>query len=207
MQRTGTTSIGDFFRSFNYKVAGYSVSKKNKWSYLYSKGDFESIFNSKDFKSSLVFEDDPWWLPEFYKVLYHRFPGSKFILFIRDSDAWFESMMKHSDGKTLGNTKLHSKIYRREKEFYDLLSEQELLDYNETVIDNLLELKNHKEQYKELYEIRNKEIIQFFQKENVNSLFIGQLEDPDKWKKLAAFFKLNLPEAFHIHSNQSKKVQ
>src|SRR5690554_7497619 len=96
MQRTGTTSVGKFFKEYGFKVAGWNVSNRNKWSYSWELGDFETIFNSKDFKDNQVFEDDPWWLPEFYKVLYHRFPDSKFILFTRNEDAWFNSMMNHS---------------------------------------------------------------------------------------------------------------
>ena len=115
MQRSGTTSVGDFFSSFGYPVARNSIAWKNKWSKHWYNGDYDSIFSSKEFNSYQVFEDDPWWLPEFYKVLYHKFPNAKFILLTRDSESWFNSMLSHSKGKTLGNTKLHCKIYRREK--------------------------------------------------------------------------------------------
>src|SRR4051812_25436491 len=99
MQRSGTTSVGEFFMHFGYKVATWGVGGRNKWDYLWYIGDYERIFNSEDFKSHEVFEDAPWWLPGFYKILYHCFPDSKFVLLTRESQSWFESMKKHSGGK------------------------------------------------------------------------------------------------------------
>jgi hypothetical protein len=202
-QRTGTTSVGVFFKQFGYKVADWTISNKNKWSYKWDRGDFEAIFNSKDFKNNQVFEDDPWWLPEFYKVLYHRFPNAKFILFTRNPEDWFKSMEKHSNGKTLGNTKRHCKVYRRELDFYNLLDYNERLHYDEKQIDNLLSLDGYKEHYIKLYNLRNTEIIEFFKKENSKSLVHCELEDKNKWKKLGDFFKLDVPENFEVHANKS----
>lgn len=204
MQRTGTTSVGEFFKINNYKVAGWPVSNKNKWSYYWENGDFEKIFKSKDFINNQVFEDDPWWLPEFYKVLYHRFPKAKFILLTRDPNTWFQSMLSHSNGKILGNTKRHCKVYRREEDFYNLIDENELSNYNEKNIDNLLSLEGYDEHYKAIYELRNKEIISFFNKVSPNSLFTCKLEDPLKWKKLAQFMKIEISENFEVHANKSK---
>lgn len=204
IQRTGTTSVGEFFKHNGFKVADWSCSRKNDWSFLWEKGDFEAIFDSNDFIFNQVYEDDPWWFPEFYKVLYHRFPGSKFILFTRDSDKWFKSMLSHSEGKTLGNTKRHCKIYRREDEFFKLFNENERLNYNEKIIDNLLALEGHKTHYKNIYEIRNKEISEFFMKNAPNSLFKCELEDPKKWERLADFIGLKIEPNFDVHANKSK---
>jgi hypothetical protein len=204
MQRTGTTSVGDFFKSFGFTVAGWNTSNKNKWTYLWYKGDYESILNSFDFKCHQVFEDDPWWCPEFYKLLFHRFPKAKFVLFTRDSDRWFSSMMKHSRGKSLGNTRIHSKIYRREKEFYHLADNLDNFLPSDDGIDNLLDLEGMADHYKSIYEIRNREVISFFSKYSPNSLFVGHLEDPEKWKKLGSFFGIDVPEGFEVHANKSK---
>lgn len=205
MQRTGTTSVGQFFKDFNYNVADRNLSKKNQWSSLWLNGDFEAIFNSKDFLNNQVFEDDPWWMPEFYKVLYHRFPESKFILFRRDPENWFNSMMSHSNGKTLGNTKLHCKAFRRESEFYRIIQEKEILNYNENISDNLLELFSHRAHYISIYERRNQEIIDFFHAKNENALFVCDLEDDKKWIKLSQFMNLHLPEHYEVHENKSEK--
>lgn len=205
MQRTGTTSVGEYFKKSNFNVANWPLSNKNKWSYYWENGDFETIFNSEDFKNNQVFEDDPWWLPEFYKILYHRFPKAKFILFTRDTDAWFKSMLSHSNGMILGNTKRHCKVYRREKDFFELFDKEARLAYNEKEIDNLLSLKGYDDHYKNIYETRNREIRDFFEKNARESLFECTLEDPLKWKKLSEFMGIETSEGFEVHENKSNK--
>lgn len=204
-QRTGTTSVGQFFKKHGYSVATWEVSRKNKWTPLWFDGDYESIFQSDDFKKSQVFEDDPWWCLDFYKVLYHRFPKAKFILFTRDSDKWFDSMVSHSDGKTLGNTFRHAKIYRREKEYYEKFGTN-LSNYDFNKIDNLLDLnESHRSHYKNIYEFRNNEIKEFFKIHDYSRFFFCELEDKNKWQKLGDFFRIEVMKDFEVHVNASKK--
>ncbi len=134
-QRTGTTSTGQFFKDHGYKVATYGVSKHNAWTQSWLKGDYEKIFKSLHFKNHQVFEDDPWWCTDFYKVLFHRFPKAKFVLLERDADKWFNSMVSHSNGQTLGNTHTHSVLYNRTDEFYNKFPDLKLRYTKE--VDNL----------------------------------------------------------------------
>ena len=202
-QRTGTTSVGDFFKHLGYNVADWHCSFGQSWSHKWYNGDFEAIFNDPKFKNNQVFEDDPWWLPEFYKVLFHRFPNSKFILFTRPAADWYQSMESHSDGKTPGNTLRHSKVYRRESEFYNTIGDDDLSLYNKNVIDNLLSLEGKKAHYENLYTTRNFEIEQFFKEFSPDSLFTCSLYDPEKWNKLGKFIGVSVPDDFDVHSNKS----
>ncbi|WP_179022230.1 sulfotransferase [Winogradskyella forsetii] len=196
-QRTGTTSVGQFFKDHNFRVATSYISSTHGWTAKWFKGDYERIFNSLEFRSHQVFEDDPWWCLDFYKVLYHRFPNAKFILLERDADKWFNSMVSHSGGKTLGNTFIHSHLYRREKDFYDLPNK---IDLYEKVTDNSLPLsENHRSHYKEIYKLRNKEIKDFFNYFDEDRLFCGELEDPEKWEKMGAYFGFNVDSGYEIH--------
>ena len=200
-QRTGTTSTGNFFKDFNRKVATYHTAKKNSWTLSWFKGDFEAIFNSKDFKSNEIFEDDPWWCADFYKVLFHRFPDSKFILLERDPDKWFDSMVSHSNGKVLGNTHMHANLYNREKEFY--LTDDANGQYT-GLIDNMLPLsENNREHYKSVYTNRNREVDVFFDKFGKNRLFKGELTDPNIWYEIGRFFDIEVPESYMSHKNAS----
>ena len=122
MQRTGTSSVGKFFRDFGFAWAGWPADRRNSWSLSWYEGNYEKIFNSLEFKMTNAYEDSPWFLPGFYKVLFHRFPDAKFILFTREPDGWFKSMLKHSQGSVLGRAKVHCKIYRRELEYFELLN-------------------------------------------------------------------------------------
>lgn len=204
MQRSGTTSVGDFFSTFGFPSAGHSHSRKNNWSKSWYNGDYDTIFNSREFLSYQVFQDDPWWAPDFYKVLYHKFPNAKFILLTRDSKSWFNSMLNHSGGKTLGNTQRHCKIYRREFEYYQVFGSEINVNNSENDIDNLLSLDGMEDHYRKIYELRNMEIINFFKEAKNESFIVCDLMDQSKWKKIGNFMKLNVPSDFNIHSNKSK---
>ena len=202
-QRTGTTSTGDFFKSLDYNVANYFCSKRNRWSVKWNNGDYESIFKSPDFINNQVFEDDPWWCGDFYRYLFHRFPESKFVLLVRDSDKWFDSMLNHSGGMSLGNSLRHARVYRRESEFYKINSGFNINDYNERSNDCLLPLAGKSEHYKKIYEIRNNEIISYFNKYGKERLFYSTLEDQDKWVKMGVFFDKKISVKSIFHSNKS----
>ena len=204
LQKTGTTSVGDFFIHFGFPTARWIHSWQNQWTRKWFEGDFESIFSSKEFKRRQVFEDDPWWCPEFYKVLYHRFPKAKFVLFYRDSEQWFQSMMKHHGGKNLGNARQHCKMYRREKEFYDRLENDPQFAPSPYEVELLMDMEPHKQHYTDLYKVRQKEVLEFFDQKDNSRLISLQLEDPDKWVKLGKFMGLKVPKDLDIHSNASK---
>ncbi len=205
MQRTGTTSVGQFFRDHGFKVAGYSYERSMEWSESRFIGDYETIFNTNGFNKFQVFEDNPWWEGDFYRFLFHRFPNSKFILFKRNSDKWYDSLMSHSNGKTLGNAFRHSKLYKREWEYYENYASNPNDDYkNIKVVDNLMDLKEeHRLHYKNIYELRNKEIVDFFNYFDESRLIYLELEDPMKWTKLGDFFKINVEEGYQSHRNKS----
>lgn len=203
LQRTGTTSTGQFFKDHGYMVATYSVSVKNSWTLNFFRGDYESIFRSMDFRYSMVFEDDPWWLGDFYKVLYHRFPDSKFILLERDATKWFDSMVSHSGGKTLGNAHRHCAQYQRLKEFHEANPGHG--NMYENVVDNALPLgEGQREHYTGFYNARNIEIKLFFQHHDNTRLFNARLEDGDLWQKMGNFFGIKVRDGYNVHLNRSK---
>lgn len=203
MQRNGTTSVGDFLSDHGYRVARWVDSNYYNWSYQVSTGNIESIFNSRPFNAYNAFEDSPWYHPGVYKKLYQRFPESRFILLHRDSEDWFNSMLRHSGGKTPGNTFRHCQIYRRLPEFYKRLEEDPdfLPTLNET--DNLMSLEGKKDHYISVYEEYNKNVITFFDEHNSQRLFVGRLEDPDKWQKMGQFLNLDVSANYQVHSNKS----
>lgn len=205
MQRTGTTSVGKFFRDFGFKWAGWPADEKNDWSGSWFDGDYEAIFSSSDFRKSNAFEDSPWFLPGFYKILSNRFPKAKFILFTRDPDAWFESMVKHSGGDVVGISRIHCKIYRRELEYFELLHSGTIDETTENQIHSkkIMKLLGHAEHYKNVYRLHNIEVQDFFRRRSPVSLHVGALEDPKKWQKLGKFLGVKVPEGYESHENAS----
>ncbi|MEO3416616.1 sulfotransferase [Roseovarius sp. CAU 1744] len=199
-QRTGTTSVGQFLKNAGYAVADWSVSNRNQWGRKWVEGQFDEIFDSADFRAHQGFEDGPWFCPEFYRVLFHRFPRSRFILFERDADAWFASMLSHSEGRSLGVTAVHAKIYRREEDYLDLLAQAKT---PEEVDQNGLALEGQQDHYTRLYRTRNRETRQFFQDRAPERLYYSRLEDADKWIGLTAFLGLDPATAREVHENKS----
>lgn len=201
LQRTGTTSTGKFFRDHGFRVADWDISHRNDWTRSYITGDYEAIFSSSDFLIYKVFEDEPWWIPDFYKVLYHRVPNARFILMRRDPDRWFDSMKSHDNERTLSNTYTHCKIYRREK---DLSGELLAASRYSSEIDTLLPLNDsHREHYKHLYTLFIEEMQEFFAHFGSEKLFSCRLEDPLKWIKLGNFFGIDVAEDYNVHENRS----
>ncbi len=205
MQRTGTTSVGGFFKQFDYHTMGWPQCVKNNWHLHWYNGDYEAIFSSLDFKRGQVFEDSPWWHPEFYKMLFHRFPHSKFILFTRDPDKWFASMVSHSSGNVLGNPGRHCKIYRREWDYYSQFENDSISSQSKNRDIEEIQLAGKEQHYKEIYKLHNKEVVDFFNKFSPNSLFTCKLEDHQKWIKLGQFAGIDVPADFKIHMNKSKR--
>ena len=137
-------------------------------------------------------------------MLFHRFPKAKFVLLERDANKWFDSMVSHSDGKTLGNTHIHSTIYNRENEFNQISKNSEY-HYTRSV-DNLLLLgENQRAHYINNYISRINDIKMFFDKHDQSRLFTGNLEDKLIWQKMGDFFYIKVNKNYNSHSNISKK--
>ena len=201
--RTGTTSFGDFFQSFGYKRASYRNSKDNNWAVHWYNSDFDKIFDSVDFQKNQVFEDDPWYFDDFYQVVYWRFPSAKFILVERDEKDWFNSMLNHSQGRTLGNTLIHARLYNREKE----LNEKYPDYFNHANLsmnpDNLLSLVGQQSHYIPIYNERNEKVRSFFKLNSPENFLTVDLYDPNKWNLISDFIGFKIPRDFNIHSNKS----
>lgn len=205
MQRTGTTSVGQFFSDFGFKCAGWPACRRNNWRERWYERDFDSIFRSKEFRSADAYEDSPWFYPGFYRVLYHRFPNSMFVLFERDPDEWWESMVNHSGGEIPGLNRIHSKIYRREMEFFELMYKGDITDkmWDSIHDEKRMSLSDNSEHYKNIYEMHNLEVKDFFHKRAPKSLHVGRLDDPKKWKKLGKFLGVQVPDEYRCHKNRS----
>lgn len=184
MQKTGTTSIGDFFEYFGYPVVRSDVAHLRNWNQYWYEGNSEQIFKDPVFKNHQVFEDAPFWAKDFHQILYHKFPKAHFILFTRDANAWFESLVHHGQNDILGDKRFHAVNYDQAKAIEDV-------NYK---------IQEHRSHYTQFYTRRNQEIIDFFTSNSAH-FFHTTLEDPQKWEKLAQFMELEIPQGFEIHAN------
>ncbi|MDK9557243.1 sulfotransferase [Marinobacter sp. M216] len=99
--KTGTTSLKRAFEDLGFPVGDQRTAEILTGKY-YFEGDFQPIIGFC--RSAQVFQDVPFSYPETYKHLDEAFPGSKFILTVRDTpDQWYQSL-----------TRFHSKMFGKD---------------------------------------------------------------------------------------------
>jgi len=90
--KTGTTSLEQAFKDLGYTV-GDQLTAETLANTCYFDGFFEPIINYC--KDAQVFQDAPFSFPDTYKILDVAYPGSKFILTIRDdAEQWYQSLIR-----------------------------------------------------------------------------------------------------------------
>ncbi|WP_320177137.1 sulfotransferase [Roseovarius pacificus] len=197
-QRNGTTSTGDFCeRQLGMARRGYRIAQRRKWSRCWYQGALERIFSDPVFRTGQVFDDGPWWFPKLYETLYEKFPQAKFVMFDRDPEAWFRSMVAHSGGRSPGFTDIHARIYRREDEL------RELSDGNPGNVPaiNGFSLEDKKEHYIGIYRQHNEDAAEFFARRAPDRFFRTDLNDPEKFRKMACFLGFEDRSYDEVRSN------
>lgn len=183
MQRSGTTSVGDWLEAHGFRRAGWPLASRLGWTRSWLQGDHDAIFAAPEFHGCRIFEDSPWWYPGFFRIVADRFPEAKFILLTRDPADWFESLCHHSGGMNPGNTDVHARVYGREEDLRALIARQPGLDARAW---NLLSLVDHADHYQRAY-LRHTEAVQSFFTDKPGRLFAGRLDAADTFDEICRF--------------------
>lgn len=197
--KTGTTSLKTAMKDLGYVIG--SQKKAENFLYDWGKRDFHRII--KFCYSAQFFQDIPFSLPFTYTVLDQKFPGSKFILTVRNnSDEWYDSLVKYhslkwgSDNDVPDMKKLKSSSYRSQGWAWDALdivcnvSEQD--PYN----------KNHLISY---YENHNRAVQEYFRYRPQDLLILNPSET-DAMKKLYDFLGLDFHGKAFPRVNVTKEL-
>lgn len=200
MQRTGTTSIGDFCEEqLGLPRRGYPVSRSRGWTRAWFEGRLDRVFRDRLFQTGMAFDDDPWWCPGVYERLAREFTQAKFVMFLRDPDDWFSSLMAHSGGRSPGETDIHARIYDREDEYMQLVRNTR----SRIARLNGFLLEPERERYIRIYRRHVSDVMTFFEDTDSDRFFSAQLDDPDKFRKLAIFLGFEDRDYEDVHSNAS----
>jgi len=99
LNKTGTTSIGYALKELGFKVGNEAKAKSllDSWAIR----DFRPII--KFCKTADAFQDSPFSFPYTYVMLDHAYPGSKFILSVRDGAEQWVSSLINFHGKLWAN--------------------------------------------------------------------------------------------------------
>lgn len=170
-QKTGTTSLYAALTTLGYRVTG-SVCVDWELEKLQAEGLQHCIDVMTDFDAA---EDMPW--PLFYRELDEAFPGSKFILTVRESESWFSSLDNHF-GEV--DTPLSALTYSKE----------------------FSTARGNKDRYIARYERHNAEVREYFKNRSGDFLEMS-LADGDGWDELCALLGKSIPPTPFPAKNKS----
>lgn len=165
--KTGTTSLGAALSMLGYKVAGATGVR-----------DSHIATNVMTLASRVAedhdaFQDNPW--PVIFREMDQCFPGSKFVLTVRDPGSWIDSVIRHFGNK---ETEMRKWIYGvgspigNEKIFLDR------------------------------YKTHQRDVIDYFA-DRPNDLLVMDLRAGDGWDKLCPFLGRAVPTRLFPHMNKS----
>ena len=172
-QKTGTSSMRDALEQLGYRVTGV-FGRKNTLADLRANYVKMGIAIARDFDAV---EDMPW--PLMYRELDEAFPGSKFILTVRNTDKWYKSIAGH-----FGANPYHI---------------QQL-----TYGDDAPAPVGHEARYREVYEAHNSAVREYF-RDRPQDLLVMELEKGDGWEKLGAFLNVAVPGGPFVQTNSSRQ--
>ena len=165
--KTGTKSLAVALRRLGYRVTGPNGRNdpnidKNVLAMAYRLVDqFDA------------FQDNPW--PIIYRQLDVKYPGSRFILTLRDSDSWIRSQVRH--------------FGRRETPMRKWIYGVGCPEGNEDI-------------YIKRFDDHNKEVQEYF-RDRPGDLVILDLARGDGWDRLCPFLGVDIPGIPFPHANKA----
>lgn len=179
--KTGTSSLANALQMLEYSVCRRLGSLQDL---IPDNNVIELIRNHKTqeilkaLKPYDAFCDNPW--PLFYKEIDAFYPGSKFILTIREENSWIKSVLQYFKNS---KTEIREIIYGEPSPIG-----------NETI-------------YLERYRKHNAEVLAFFKSRPDNLLIIDIEKEENQWAKLCQFLGKEIPNQEFPHRNKSKSNQ
>ena len=165
-QKTGTTSLERALRTLGYRVAGVFGRKLT----LEELGLTAIETGLRIAAEHDAVQDMPW--PLMFRELDAAFPGSRFVLTVRDTDNWYKSISDHF-GPGPNHLSQHT--------------------YGEDAPSPV----GHERRYKQVFEAHNRAVLDYF-KDRPGHLLVMDLERGDGWEALCSFIDEPVPDVpFH----------
>lgn len=184
MHKTGTTSLHKALSILGFDSAHWTGPRwaRTIWEEMTTEG------RSLTLEKNYAFCDLPF--PLLYKELDRAYPGSKFILTLREEDAWIRSVERHYSpetnkwrngwGRDCFTHKVHTLLYGRR-------------DFNREVM-------------LERYRRHNEEVLEYF-KDRKGDLFIVRIHEEMHWDELCLFLGKEKPESHVLYPHANKSVE
>jgi hypothetical protein len=167
--KTGTSSLDSALTRLGYRVTGPNG---------YEDPDIGEKLH--ELAAQLIdeydaFQDNPW--PLLYRWVDERVPGARFILTIRDEDAWLRSVIKHFGERV---TPMRELIYG---------------EGHGSPVGN-------EDLYLERYRRHNREVLDYFR--GRDDLLVLKLTEGEGWERLCPFLGHSVPRAPFPHANRAE---
>ncbi len=177
LSKTGTTSLGDALNLLGIKTIHYPFDS-NTYNELRS-----GNYNLSILKKYQAIVDTP--VAPFYAQLDKVFPGSKFILTVREIESWLRSIKKHRE--VMGKRKSSNPDFERFREFMGAVVYGSL-GFNE-------------DRYRFVYETHLKNVLNYFEN-RPDDLMVIDICKGEGWGHLCSFLSVPVPDVSFPHSNQ-----
>jgi len=167
--KTGTTSLAEALQVLGYRVTGPNGVRDPDIATKVRPMAWELV------EKYDAFQDNPW--PILYRELDQRYPGSKFVLTVRETGSWMRSQLKHFGQR---ETAMRKWIYG----------------------DTHGCPEGNEEVYVRRYEAHNREVLEYF-RDRPGDLLVMELAKGDGWNKLAPFLGKPIPSVPFPHANKA----
>lgn len=164
--RTGTSSLAAALNYLGFSVTGPNGVNNPNIKYEAEEMAFKLV------ETYDAFQDNPW--PLLYKQLDHRYPGSKFILTLRSTASWINSVVNYFGTNT---TPMREWIYG--------------IGYP----------KGNEQIYINRYERHNREVLNYFNC-RPDDFLVLDITAGEGWEKLCPFLGKTIPVVPFPHLNQ-----
>ncbi|MGA0900825.1 MAG: sulfotransferase [Luteolibacter sp.] len=171
--KTGTTSLKAALEELGFITGDQREAELmlEDW----AKRDFSKI--TSYCHSAQAFQDVPFSLPETYKVMDQAFPGSRFILTIRDSsEQWYSSIVRFH-GKIWGNGR--TPPTREDLQEATYIYKGRPWQSNRLIFNTPEDDPYHRETLLEFYEDHNRSVEQYFSEREDDLLVINTAKGED----------------------------
>lgn len=197
LNKTGTTSLKHLFEKEGIKVANQSDFEKMTAKFYKNPDSILKIIDKVNPNITTFFQDIPFAIPGFWKLLVDRYPDSKFILSVRDSAEQYYNSLVNFHTKSWGNV-FDPNILKKIKYVQPGFSYTFMVD----ILGCPPEDPYNKEYLTRMYDRHQFEIEDFF-RNNLHNQFIKiNLANEDDFVGLNNFLGLNFKSTKfpHLHS-------
>ncbi len=164
--KTGTTSLGKAFKLLGLRTCGAHTGLAGEL----AAGRLEGALALAERHDA--FEDNPW--PLLFRELDQHFPGSRFVLTVRDPDDWLRSVLRHFGAR---RSAMRRYIYGHGAPL------------------------NHEVTYRERLLRHQREVLEYFAP-RPSDLLVMDLRAGHGWEQLCPFLRLPIPTAPFPHLNR-----